>query len=221
MTDLALIEGAWDQAARENATFNILTDPNYKDDGWPVEEFFAHGRVEIEHAIGRLDALGVKWKPGRALDFGCGVGRLTEALANYFRRVDGVDVSTEMIRLARAQNGGHRGGVTYHVNGERLPFRTRTFEFVYSMIVLQHMPSTMQYGYVSEFFRVLKPGGVAMFHTPEGPDSGHPGWHLSMFGVPRETVEEWIAGSGGTLIDVEDLGMDSGWRNLRYTAVRA
>jgi 2-polyprenyl-3-methyl-5-hydroxy-6-metoxy-1,4-benzoquinol methylase len=226
MTDLALIEGAWDQAARENATFNILTDPNYKDDGWPVEEFFAHGRAEIDAAMMRLDThspnVGVGAKS--ALDFGCGVGRTTQALANYFMRVVGVDISEEMIRLARGYDPIDSFGRCSFLHNTRPNlklFKARTFDLVYSMIVLQHMPQEMQHGYISEFFRVLKPGGMAMFHTPEGPDSGHPGWHLSMFGVPRETVEEWIAGSGGTLIDVEDLGMDSGWRNLRYTAVRA
>jgi ubiquinone/menaquinone biosynthesis C-methylase UbiE len=212
MTDLALIEASWDQAACENATFNILTDPNHKD-GW---EFFAHGQVEIDRAMERLDGL-VECRKGRALDFGCGIGRLTQALASHFKRANGVDVSEEMVSRARSHNGSP-GRVEYHANGKRLPFADGTFDLVYSMIVLQHMPQEMQNGYVSEFFRVLKPGGVAMFHTPEGPDSGHPGWHLSMFGVTRETVEEWIAEAGGTLIDIEDLGQDSGWRNLRYTA---
>jgi 2-polyprenyl-3-methyl-5-hydroxy-6-metoxy-1,4-benzoquinol methylase len=213
MSDLALIEAAWDQAARDNAMFNIITDPNHKD-GWPVEEFFAHGRAEIDAAMARLDELGVRPATcGLALDFGCGVGRLSVALAAHFEYVTAVDIAGEMIARALPHDR-----VMYFQRDSLKDAGTDRFDFVYSMIVLQHMPQDMQHGYVREFFRVLKPGGVAMFHTPEGPDSGHPGWHLSMFGVTRETVGEWIAEAGGTLIDVEDLGVDSGWRNLRYTA---
>jgi 2-polyprenyl-3-methyl-5-hydroxy-6-metoxy-1,4-benzoquinol methylase len=209
MTALEEIRASWDQAARENAIGNILTIP-----GIDRDEFFRHGWREIEALREPLGPLGIPL--GRALDFGCGIGRLSVALARFFAHVDGVDISGEMI--ARAEP---HPDVTYHRADDLAAFADASFDFVYSMIVLQHMPQEMQHGYISEFFRVLKPGGVAMFHTPEGPDSGHPGWHLSMFGVLRETVGEWIAGSGGTLIDVEDLGVDSGWRNLRYTAVRA
>jgi SAM-dependent methyltransferase len=217
MSDLALIEAAWDQAARDDAMFNIITDPDCRDGGWNPVEFFAHGRAEIDRAIWHLDDLPVKYKTGRALDFGCGIGRTTQALAFIFDRVDGVDISDEMIRLAL---GHDTGRCCFHHNAcaDLKLFRARTFDFVYTMVVLQHMPQDLQHGYVREFFRVLKRGGVVMFEVPEGPDSGHPGWHLSMFGVTRETVGEWIAEAGGTLVDVEDLGVDSGWRNLRYTA---
>jgi 2-polyprenyl-3-methyl-5-hydroxy-6-metoxy-1,4-benzoquinol methylase len=160
------------------------------------------------------------FRKGRALDFGCGIGRVTKALTRHFKHVDGVDISGEMISMAQVYTCLGFGSPRYYRNPrpDLSLFKADTFDFVYSMIVLQHMPKEMQKGYVTEFFRVLKPGGVAMFHTPEGPDSGHPGWHLSMFGVTRDTVEQWIGEAGGTLIDVEDLGQDSGWRNLRYTA---
>jgi ubiquinone/menaquinone biosynthesis C-methylase UbiE len=93
------------------------------------------------------------------------------------------------------------------------------FDLVYTMIVLQHMPQTFQREYVREFFRVLKPGGVAMFEMPDGPDYHHPNDWLSMYGVPRATVEEWIAEDGGRLVDVELIPEPSQWDCLRYTAV--
>jgi SAM-dependent methyltransferase len=217
MTDLALIEASWDQAATADAMFNIITDPAKAHGGWTPEEFFAHGQDEIDRAMERLADL-VDIRLGRALDFGCGLGRLTQALTDWFGKVEGVDISSEMVLRARSYDPRLRCSFHHNPDGDLSLFKARTFDFVYSMIVLQHMPQDMQHGYVREFFRVLKPGGVAMFHTPEGPDSGHPGWHLSMFGVTRETVGEWIAEGGGTLVDVEDLGVDSGWRNLRYAA---
>jgi ubiquinone/menaquinone biosynthesis C-methylase UbiE len=120
-----------------------------------------------------LDDLPVKYKTGRALDFGCGIGRTTQALAFIFDRVDGVDISDEMIRLAL---GHDTGRCCFHHNAcaDLKLFKARTFDFVYSMIVLQHMPQDMQHGYVREFFRVLKPGASRCSTRPKAPTRGIP-----------------------------------------------
>lgn len=221
MTDLATIKAGWDQAAREDAMFNIITFADKKDGGWTAEEFFAHGQAEIDAAMVRLGSLGIDLVytgAERALDFGCGVGRLTQALAEYFSRVDGVDISPEMIDLADVFNDRR---CYYHVNetNDLALFEDDTFDLVYTMIVLQHMPRRYQREYVHEFFRVLRPGGVAMFEIPDGPDYRHPNEWLSMYGVPRATVEEWIEEDGGQLVDVELIPEPSQWACLRYTAV--
>lgn len=217
MTDLATIQASWDQAACQDAMWNIITDPRYVNGGWDPQEFYNHGQREINAAMRHLVALGLPERGPRALDFGCGIGRLTMALAFYFDRVDGVDISSEMIN--RAREGVGRQCHYHHNTGPNLAlFPARTFDFVYSMIVLQHMPQDLQEGYVREFFRVLTPGGIAMFEMPDGPDEGHPGWPLSMYGVARDTAEQWIADGGGSLVDVEDLGEHGQWRCYRYTA---
>jgi SAM-dependent methyltransferase len=214
MTGLAVIKESWDRAAVEDAMYNIITDPAKMNGGWTEQDFLAHGRAEITAAMQRLDDLGLPVGSRLALDFGCGVGRLTVALAEHFDYVTGIDISTEMIARAIPNER-----VAYIQRDSLETAGTARFDLVYSMVVLQHMPQDLQHGYVREFFRVLKPGGVAMFHVPEGPDTGHPGWALSMYGVTRGTVEEWIEDAGGELVDVEDLGVDASWRNLRYTAV--
>src|SRR3954463_16465326 len=104
MTDLKVIQAGWDHAAAEDAMFNILTVPGYQNGGWDTTAFFAHGAGEIDVAMGRLKGLGVGEQHGRALDFGCGIGRLTQALAFYYGRVDGVDISREMIGIALEHN---------------------------------------------------------------------------------------------------------------------
>lgn len=197
---------------------NIITDTERSGGGWTADRFFAYGREEIEQAMERLTGAVPECRMGRALDFGCGIGRVTQALAGWFRRVDGVDVSSVMVELARAHND-HVGRVEYHVNDSRLPFRAGTFDFVYSMVVFQHMPVELQESYVRECFRVLKRGGVAMLHLPDGPDSGDAGSHLRMCGVPPGVVEGWFGACGARVVDVEDLGVDGSWRNLRYSAV--
>lgn len=221
MTDLDTIQAGWDQAARQDAMFNIITFADKANGGWEAKEFFAHGEAEIDAAMDRLKTLEFARGHDRALDFGCGIGRLTQALAHYYDRVDGVDISSEMVTQAREHNRLEGERCVYHTNltKDLALFEDDTFDLVYTMIVLQHMPQPLQRGYVSEFFRVLKPGGVAMFEMPDGPNYTHPNAWLSMYGVSRFTVEEWIAENGAQLVDMELMPEPSQWQCYRYTAV--
>jgi SAM-dependent methyltransferase len=216
LTDLRSLREGWDQAARENAILNICTSRA----DWTVESFFADGRSEVERVMDKLrDVL-----PGRerALDFGCGVGRLTQALGQYFRWVVGVDISPEMVNQARKLNGTQ--GVSFAVtaaSGPALSFGDRSFDLVYSTIVLQHMPHELQRGYIKEFVRVLKPEGVASFQLPTGPEVPHGTHWLSMYGTPSETVGEWATEAGGIILGDDVEGQDGRWVAHRYTIGRA
>lgn len=218
LVDLDLIREGWDQAARDDAMFNIVTLPDKAGGGWTPDDFFAHGKLEID---AMMEITGPRLaRKGRALDFGCGVGRLTQALADHFKRVDGVDVSPEMVDRAKSLNR-HVARVEYHRNWARIPFADGTFDLVYSRITLQHMPSALQRGYVKQFAHLVKPDGLAVFQIPDGPNYQHPDSWLSMYGVPRSEVEGWVA-EFGKLVDVELLEDGSGvWQAYRYTMGRA
>src|SRR6185436_15097798 len=100
------------------------------------------------------------------LDFGCGVGRTTVAFAKYFQRCEGVDIAAGMVSGAQKLNT--RPDRVHYSVGEldRITFSDRTFDLVYSRIVLQHMPVELQSRFIAEFIRVIKPGGLAAFQTP-------------------------------------------------------
>lgn len=224
MTDLATIREGWERAAQEDAMFNILTDPAGRNGGWNVEDFFRHGRREIDEMLSHLDELGLRGKRRqKALDFGCGVGRLTQALIPAYKKVWGVDISMEMIRQAREYNQwGTR--CTYIRTGEHVipSIHAESCDLIYSRITLQHMPAELQRSYVEQFVRLLAPKGLAVFQIPEGPEYHHPSEWLSMYGVSRATVEEWITEIGGNLLDVERLSDESDqWTAYRYTMRRA
>jgi SAM-dependent methyltransferase len=224
VADLDTIRDGWDHAAREDAMGNIVTLPQYQGGGWPEDEFFAHGQREIDALLDHLDGLGLRGpRRDRALDFGCGVGRLTQALALEYLHVIGADVSAEMVKRARELNrrGDH---VTYVNTGERLldSFALGHFDLIYSRITLQHMPADLQHGYVREFVKLLAPEGLAVFQIPDGPDYQHPNGWLSMYGVPRALVEQWVLYAGAKLLDVELLEDGSGtWDAYRYTVTPA
>ena len=87
----------------------ILSDPSKKGRKWRLSDFFETGRREISILMYQLEKEKLPVRRGTALDFGCGLGRLTRALAEYFDSVWGVDVSRKMVDLAdRLNRGGPR-----------------------------------------------------------------------------------------------------------------
>jgi SAM-dependent methyltransferase len=170
--DLQELQRNWHEFGRRNALGSIftLTAPEGELPEWDRDEFFETGVREIESALGYLDSLGVEVPRDRALDFGCGVGRLTQALGRNFAECAGVDIAPSMIELARDYNTlGDR--CTYHLNDRddlRL-FQDDSFDFIYSTVVLQHIAPEYTRNYIREFVRVLRPGGVALFDVPSEP----------------------------------------------------
>ena len=154
----------WEDWAQADPLWAILSDPSRKGGKWDLPEFFASGEREIDLVLGQIEERGLGLNRERCLDFGCGVGRLTQALAKEFDRSDGVDISETMVVLARGHNQtGER--CHYHVNLEPdlALFDDDSFDFVFSTIVLQHNPPEVAEHYIIEFVRILAPGGIAVF----------------------------------------------------------
>lgn len=165
--DLERLQRDWNDLARKDAMWAVLTGPLGAERRWDPDAFFKTGTDEIGSLLGRLQAAGAMPRLEHALDFGCGVGRLTQALGGHFARTDGVDISAVMIEKARGLN--RRGDACrYHLNtaGDLQLFTDATFDFVYSSITLQHMAPEFSRRYIAEFFRVARPGGVAVFQIP-------------------------------------------------------
>jgi 2-polyprenyl-3-methyl-5-hydroxy-6-metoxy-1,4-benzoquinol methylase len=161
--NLEQLRSDWDALAKRDALWAILTDDSKTGGGWDVAEFFETGEMEMSTVTGYLgDVDCVPDAAGAALDFGCGVGRLTQAMARRFAACVGVDISEEMIGKAEVLNQYPHCDYVTSVT-ERLPFADESFAFVYSNIVLQHVPRKLALGYLREFVRVLEPGGVLVF----------------------------------------------------------
>jgi SAM-dependent methyltransferase len=177
----------WNHFGQTDPLWAILTEPSRKGGKWDAEEFFRTGRDEIDtmiravqavitdsslaaevnFRIGPRDSFQRDRRKSRALDFGCGVGRLTQALCGYFDECHGVDIARSMIQEAtRLNRFGER--CIYHLN-ERSDlelFSKQSFDFIYSNIVLQHMEPRFSRKYISEFVRLLAPGGILVFQIP-------------------------------------------------------
>ena len=243
--DLDRLGSNWDAWGRQDAMYAVLTDPAKRHNGWDADSFFATGREEITGVMNYLRGLGVAPARRSALDFGCGVGRLSQALAEHFDTVVGLDIAPSMIEKANTHNRyGER--VRYLVNAQNDLARvaSASVDFVYCNIVLQHMRPEYAHAYVREFFRVLGPAGIAVFFLPEAPAAvavpplkarakeaarrlinavsygvrGRvtlPG--IDMFGTPRATVEAIVRQAGGAVLDViTDTSAGNGWTGFRY-----
>jgi SAM-dependent methyltransferase len=165
--DLRQLQSHWDTFGRLDPMWAILTTDEKRGGKWEHGEFFATGRNEIGQIVEYVKGLGMPKAWRLALDFGCGVGRLTQALAEHFDRATGVDIAPSMVEEARKHNR-HGGRCEYHLNDrdDLSVFASGTFDLIYSNIVLQHMRPEYSRRYVREFVRVLAPGGVAVFQLP-------------------------------------------------------
>lgn len=116
----------------------------------------------------QLAARGIHLVGRKALDFGCGVGRVTGPLADRFEEVVGVDISPVMLELARRHNvRGHRCRFLLNCTSDLSQFSDQAFDFVYSKLVLQHMRPRAVRAYVPEMLRVLRPAGILAFQLQE------------------------------------------------------
>ena len=131
---------------------------------WNTEEFFATGRADVAQFIADTEALGLRKDWQTALDFGCGLGRLTAALHDYVPDCTGIDIAENMINQARAYHPECR----FMLNrSDKLPIEDSSFDLVFSLIVLQHLGSQQAVlSYLREFARVLRPGGLLAFQLP-------------------------------------------------------
>jgi SAM-dependent methyltransferase len=145
--------------------WGVLTRP----EKWEEDEFFATGATEIAAVMAYLDSLGVPKQRRRALDFGCGVGRLSRALAPHFEQVVGVDVAASMIEGATRLNESVPSCEFKHNPDPDLArFEDGSFDFIYSNITLQHVAPELTKGYLAEFVRVLSGDGLLLFQLPAG-----------------------------------------------------
>ena len=156
----------WKQWGREDPLWAVSTWKNKHKDSdspWTEEEFYALGESDFLDFWRHWRNYGVNLDS--CLEIGCGAGRLTRPLATTFKQVYAVDVSEDMIDLARKAVGSN---VQFSViDGLHLPYADGSTMGIFSALVLQHVDSVeIGFAYFREFFRVLDAGGTLMIQLP-------------------------------------------------------
>jgi ubiquinone/menaquinone biosynthesis C-methylase UbiE len=157
----AKLREEWDSLSRKNALHYIAS----LREQWNEDEFLESGEADVKEFVDPYVAE-VHFCPEdkRMLEIGCGVGRMTFALARRFGSIVAVDISEEMITRAKAlQKRLNSTKIEFHTSsGKDLSLcDTASIDFCFSFIVLQHIPSVaMVLNYFREIGRVLVPGGA-------------------------------------------------------------
>ena len=241
---LQKLRKVWAALGRNDPLWAVLSHSDKQGGRWNVEEFLDTGRIEIAAQMAELASKGFPLAHELALDFGCGAGRLTRALGGYFERVIGLDVSPSMIATAQDLNAD-LANVEFRENASPQidNIADASVDLVFSRIVLQHIPDTLAMGYVAEFFRVLAPGGAAVFQFIDCVDGSLRGrlfgllpnpwlnplrrlwWRrrtvFEMHRLPERRLHELLQRypSLRLLEAVDDSAAGAGWRGRRWTVV--
>lgn len=227
----------WDRLGSDDPLWAIYTVPEYKGGKWDPDAFFESGRRQITAVMEHAESLGQSPR-GAALDFGCGVGRLSQSMAEHFDSVIGVDIAPSMIAEARARNQ-HGNKVTYVLNErpDLSTFADESFDFIYTEITLMHMEPRYSMDYVSEFFRIGRPGSLVVFQVVDPtlrqkvrdriPRPLVYGGNrlrtirapmMEIYGVNRHAIEDVILQADGQMIDAQEWDHD-GRTERRYWAL--
>ncbi|MFI5591553.1 methyltransferase domain-containing protein [Amycolatopsis sp. NPDC051758] len=137
---------------------------------------------------------------GPVADLGCGTGRVTAFLASAGLDVSGIDLSPEMLAVARRDHPGLRFS---HGSLLELELPDGGLAGALAWYSIIHTPPELLPRVCAELFRVLRPGGHLQLgfhvgdrrhHRTEG--YGHEGLSLDIYWLPVQRVCDLVSGAG-------------------------
>ena len=161
-------DASWESYGQQDPYYGVLSVDEFRSQNLSeavLAAFMQSGETHIDDALKFAESCFGPLGRGRALDFGCGVGRLLLPLARRFSHAIGLDTSDSMLVETR-RNAGEAGikNITLAHGLTELPQDDR-YDFVHSVIVLQHIPRDRGEELIAGLLSRLAPGGVAMLHV--------------------------------------------------------
>jgi len=195
----------WEQLAHKNSRYYINSD---KGKGITEEEFLKSGWDDFMAHVWKDNTLtgSFRFKDSVIVDIGCGTGRILRFMADYFKKVIGVDISSEMIKQAKERMQTCSNYELYETDGETIPLSGDSVDIVFSYLVFQHMKTReMVEKNFFEAYRVLKKDGVfkVRLRTDE-----------------IQNMENWWAGVNYTEPQIKELSIRCGFTVIKLEYVK-
>lgn len=237
---LARVEGVWQNLGEIDPWWSVLTHKKFLSSNISPEvkqEFYSSGKDMQRYIETKLEKCGIEFPlpTGRAMDFGCGLGRILIHMAPYFRTITGVDISQPHLDLARKELAARN---IHNVELAKVASITALsklgeFDFVYSFIALQHNPPPIIAKILMTLLSLLKPGGIAIFQLPVALPGGYRfnvreymdnnGKGMEMHALPQAAVSSIASMNNCEILDVEDNGFckTSGMKSRTFICRKA
>ena len=233
----------WEQLSDQNAMWAILSKGK-NTYSWDEEEFFLRGKKECDKTLAIINKLKPDFAFDSFVDFGCGIGRLTQAFMGHFKQGYGIDISSTMISKAlRLNRYGDKCEYLVNDSADLNIIEDDSVNMVYSRITLQHIRPHEAANYIKDFIRILNKDGLALFQIPANPPlyfkllyrllpvpiftflvklkTGSKAV-MEMHWIPKEEIEKIIKESTGKLIlIIPDQAVKNGWESYMYCVTKS
>jgi SAM-dependent methyltransferase len=160
----------WEHLARD-PYYAVLNEEGFRQGRGAADaraRFDQAGEQDVAETVAEIRRfIDADFRPARALDFGCGVGRLTIPLARVCGHVTGIDISRTMIDEARRNCEARQiRNVTLSTSDAFFESESSTpeFDFIHSYIVFQHIPPRAGRWLAGNLVQRLTPGGIGALH---------------------------------------------------------
>lgn len=163
------IEKKWEYFGETNPYFAVSTFDKFKSenlDDTALVNFFESGEEYTKRIWQEIENnLQTDFRPRKALDFGCGVGRITLPIARRCESVVGVDISENMLKEARRNSERFSlENVDFVKGDDDLTKVSGEFDFIHSFIVFQHIKPKTGEAIFKKFVEMLADGGIGVLH---------------------------------------------------------
>lgn len=229
----------WDKLASVNPMSSILVDNKKIHKDWLIDNFFSTGYSEMSDLVSTMSRNNISCKKHKAMDFGCGIGRLTQALAEEFDEVVGVDIAPTMIAIAKKHCSKNNCSFRINLSNDLKIFDCNSFDFIYSNIVFQHIRPSYTLNFIKEMLRIVKDDGLIVFQIPDRLNNSvlefFNNWlsksllnklyrfimlrqdqPIEMYSIRKEKLEHQLTVLGGTIVYIEE-NRNAGPKWISYT----
>jgi SAM-dependent methyltransferase len=160
---------AWEKWGEVAPYYGVLTSEEYRTDCLDADlkaKFFDTGRQHVDHVFTTIRKYVTSgFSPSRALDFGCGTGRVLIPIAESCEEAVGIDVSKSMLSecLTNCEAAGLKN-VTLSKSDDLLPVLSGQYDLIHSFIVFQHIRRSRGEKMIPMLLKHLSDKGIAVLH---------------------------------------------------------